>query len=65
MSALGITPYFPFARLVPVDQQVIELATRAQSIITLAPAGNAWPVCAVCGRESRRLHIYGTGVCET
>ena len=60
MSALSITPYFPFARVVPVDQQVIELATRAQSIITLAPAEGAWPICAVCGQESRRLHIYGT-----
>src|SRR5689334_9177719 len=43
-----------------VEQQVIELATRAQSIITLAPAESAWPICAVCGQESRRLHIYGT-----
>jgi transposase len=46
--------------VVPVDQQVIELATRAQSIVTLAPAEGAWPICAVCGQESRRLHIYGT-----
>jgi len=60
VSDLSITPYFPFARVVPVNQQVIELATRAQSIITLAPAESAWPICAVCGEESRRLHIYGT-----
>jgi transposase len=60
VSALSITPYFPFARVVPVDQQVIELATRAQSIVTLAPADGAWPICAACGQESRRLHIYGT-----
>jgi transposase len=60
VSALSIMPYFPFARVVPVDQQVIELATRAQSIITLAPAEGVWPICAVCGQESRRLHIYGT-----
>ena len=38
VSALSITPYFPFARVVPVDQQVFELATRVQSIVTLAPA---------------------------
>jgi transposase len=60
VSALSITPYFPFARVVPVDQQVIELATRVQSIVTLAPADGAWPICAVCAQESRRLHIYGT-----
>ena len=60
VSDLSITPYFPFARVVPVDQQVIELATRAQSIVTLAPADGAWPICAVCDQESRRLHIYGT-----
>jgi transposase len=60
VSALSITPYFPFARVVPVDQQVIELATRAQSIVTLAPADGAWPICGVCAQESRRLHIYGT-----
>ena len=60
MSALSITPYFPFARVVPVDQQVIELETHVQSVITLAPAECSWPICPVCGQESRRLHIYGT-----
>src|SRR5215211_7270650 len=60
MSALSIMPYFPFARVVPVDQQVIELETRVQSVITLEPAEGSWPICSVCGQESRRLHIYGT-----
>jgi transposase len=46
--------------VVPVDQQVIELETRVQSVITLAPAEGSWPICSVCGQESRRLHIYGT-----
>jgi transposase len=60
VSDLSITPYFPFARVVPVDQEVIELETRVQSVITLAPAEGSWPICSVCGQESRRLHIYGT-----
>jgi transposase len=60
VSDLSITPYFPFARVVPVDQQVIELETRVQSVITLSPTEGAWPICAVCGQESRRLHISGT-----
>lgn len=60
VSALSITPYFPFARVVPVDQEVIELETRTQSIITLAPAEGALPICSVCGQEGGRLHMYGT-----
>lgn len=60
MSDLSITPYFPFARVVPVDQEVIVLETRVQSVITLAPAEGAWPICSVCGREGGRMHMYGT-----
>jgi transposase len=60
VSTLSITPYFPFARVVPVDQQIIELATRTQSLITLAPAEGAWPICSVCGHAGGRMHTYGT-----
>jgi transposase len=60
VSDLSITPYFPFARVVPVDQQVIESDGRVQSIITLAPVEGAWPFCSVCGENSGRLHMYGT-----
>ena len=60
VSDLSITPYFPFARVAPVDQQVIELESRVQSIITLAPLEGAWPFCSVCGETGRRLHTYGT-----
>ena len=60
MSNLSIAPYFPFARVVPVDQEVIELETRVQSVIIFAPAEGAWPICSVCGREGGRLHMYGT-----
>jgi len=60
VSDLSITPYFPFARVAPVDQQVIELESGTQSIITLAPLEGAWPFCSVCGETGRRLHMYGT-----
>ena len=60
MSDLSITPYFPFARVVPVDQQAIELEGRMQSVITLAPVEGAWPFCSVCGENGGRLHMYGT-----
>ena len=60
MSDLSIAPYFPFARVVPIDQEVITLDTRAQSIITLIPAEGAWPICSVCGQQGERMHIYGT-----
>jgi transposase len=60
VSDLSITPYFPFARVVPVDQQVIESETRVQSVITLAPAEGALPFCSVCGENGSRLHMYGT-----
>jgi len=60
VSDLSIAPYFPFARVVPVEQEVIELETHVQSVITLAPITGAWPFCSVCGENSGRLHMYGT-----
>ncbi len=60
VSDLSIAPYFPFARVVPVDQQVTETESRVQSIITLAPIEGAWPFCSVCGENGGRLHMYGT-----
>ncbi|MBA2669669.1 MAG: ISL3 family transposase, partial [Gemmatimonadetes bacterium] len=61
MSDLSITPYFPFARVVPVDQQVAAVSERyTQSVITLAPDEGAMPICSVCGQEGGRMHMYGT-----
>lgn len=60
VSDLSITPYFPFARVAPVDQQVIEQESRVHSIITLAPREGAWPLCSVCGEAGGRLHMHGT-----
>ncbi len=60
VSDLSIAPYFPFARVVPVDQTVVELATHTEAVITLAPIEGAWPFCGVCGENGRRLHMYGT-----
>ncbi|CAN5730747.1 hypothetical protein BH23GEM6_BH23GEM6_16010 [soil metagenome] len=61
MSNLSITPYFPFARVVPVGQEVVALSeTHTQSVITLAPDEGAVPICSVCGQEGGRMHMYGT-----
>ena len=60
VSELSITPYFPFARVVPVDQKVIELETRVQSVITLAAIEGVLPFCSVCGQDGGRLHMHGT-----
>ncbi len=60
VSAPSIAPYFPFARVVPVDQAIVEVATHVEALITLAPIEGAWPFCAVCGENSGRMHLYGT-----
>ena len=61
VSDLSIAPYFPFARVVPIDQQVTQVSqTQSHSVITLAPAAGALPICAVCGQEGGRMHMYGT-----
>jgi len=46
--------------VVPVDQEVIELETRVQSVITLAPIEGVLPFWAVCGQDGGRLHMHGT-----
>src|SRR5687767_13640606 len=60
VSDLSIAPYFPFARVAPVDQEIVELETHTQSVITLEPLAGALPFCSVCGENSGRLHMYGT-----
>lgn len=60
VSDLSITPYFPFARVVPVDQEVVELETHTQSVITLEPIAGAWPFCSVCGEDGGRVHTHDT-----
>jgi transposase len=60
VSAPSIAPFFPFARVVPVDQTVVELETHVEAVITLAPIEGASPFCSVCGENTRRLHMHGT-----
>lgn len=60
VSDLSIAPYFPFARVVPVDQTLTELAAQVEAVITLAPMEGAQPFCSVCGEDGGRLHMYGT-----
>ena len=60
VSDLSIARYIPFARVVPVDQAVVELATHVEAVITLAPIEGALPFCSVCGENGGRLHVYAT-----
>jgi transposase len=46
--------------VVPVNLEMITEETHVQSIITLAPDEAALPICAVCGQEGGRMHMYGT-----
>jgi transposase len=60
VSTLSITPFFPFARVVPVDLEIVQAEECTRSIISLAPDEGALPVCSVCGQEGGRMHMYGT-----
>ena len=60
VSSLSITPYFPFARVVPVDQTVAGAGAHVQAVITLAPIEGAPAFCSACGENSGRLHTHGT-----
>lgn len=44
VSDLSIAPYFPFARVAPVDQTVVAGATHVEALITLAPIEGASPL---------------------
>ena len=60
VSDLSIAPYFPFARVAPVDQTVVARETHVEAVVTLEPIQGAWPFCSVCGQDGGRLHMYGT-----
>lgn len=60
VSDLSIAPYFPFARVEPVDQTVVEWGTHLEAVITLAPIEGASPFCSACGENCERLHTHGT-----
>jgi transposase len=60
VADLSIARYFPFARVAPVDQAVVELATHVEAVITLGPIEGARPFCSVCGQDGGRLHMHGT-----
>jgi transposase len=60
VSALSIAPFFPFARVVPVDQAIAEGATHLEAVITLAPAEGVSPFCSACGDNGGQLHTYAT-----
>jgi hypothetical protein len=50
VSDLSIAPYFPFARVVPVDHTVVELATHTEAVITLAQSRGLGPSVRCVGR---------------
>jgi transposase len=56
MSALSITPYFPFRRLRLLSQDVSICCRKA--LLRAAPDRRFTPICHVCGCRCRRMHSW-------
>lgn len=56
VSTLSIAPYFPFAGVVPVDQEVAQYAGGAASLIRFEIAQNVVGRCSGCSRPVRTVH---------
>lgn len=57
MSALSIAPYFPFPRVIPVEQQLAsDPAGVIRGLIIFEPDPRRRPVCSGCGRKTRSVH---------
>ena len=59
MSAPSIAPYYPFAGVSPVRQELSETSTGCRAVIRLQAEEGAWPVCSECGQVSFLIHSYG------
>ena len=57
MSAASIAPYYPFAGVSPVSQEVNPNGTEVT--IRFEPEDGAWPVCSECLQVSFLVHSYG------
>lgn len=60
VSALSIRPYFPFPRVVAVQQEIRVLGDVTQSVITFDPAPGSRPRCSGCGAVAEPIHSYAT-----
>ena len=57
VSALSIAPYFPFARVIPVAQQLNTTADGVvHSQLTFAADPRRRPVCSGCGKKTWAVH---------
>lgn len=60
MSAPSIAPYYPFAGVQPVAQQLTGSEVISEAVITLEVEDGAWPACSGCGQISFLVHSYGS-----
>ena len=56
MSALSITPYFPFRRIRILSQQVYSSCKKA--LLRVEPDRRFTPICHVCGCRCRQIHSW-------
>ena len=57
MSAPSIAPYYPFAGVSPVEQELN--ASGSEVTIRLEADDGVWPACSNCGQRSFLVHSYG------
>jgi transposase len=57
VSAPSIAPYYPFAGVVPVAQDLSAKGTEVT--IRLEALEGVWPACSSCGQVSFLVHSYG------
>ena len=58
MSTLSIAPYFPFPRVLPIFQTVVDQGSTARSRITFAADPDEIPQCSGCGEPVEAVHSY-------
>ena len=56
VSTPSIAPYYPFAGVVPVQQDFVGEEGSRETIISFRPRN--LPACSGCGRKRRRVHSY-------
>lgn len=59
VSAPSIAPYYPFAGVSPVSQELTETSTGRRAVVKLEAEEGAWPACSECGQTSFLVHSYG------
>jgi transposase len=59
MSGLSVAPYFPFARMKVVGQELHREEDPDAALIRLEPDARFRPRCHVCGKVGRHVHSAG------